>query len=55
VSNLVSKILTAILYKVMSETFFCQVMANGLEALVKSTKNEIDDKIAQPLIDVLRS
>lgn len=52
---LVSKIFTSILYKVVTEKFFCQIIANGLESLVKSTSTELDDKIAQPLIDILRS
>ena len=48
------KILTSIAFSLVTEKIVKTVIATGLEVLVNSTKNDIDDKFAKPIIEELR-
>jgi len=50
----VVQLLGKILMGLVTEKVIKTLVAVALEYLVKSSKNELDDKLAQPIIDELR-
>lgn len=47
-------ILLKIFASLVTEKLFKEVMANGLEIVIKMTSTDIDNKLLQPVIDALR-
>jgi len=52
--QLIAKILFNIIVSLATERVFRELLANGLDLIVASTTNKIDDKMAGPIIDALR-
>ena len=52
--QVVLSIMIKILMSLVTEEVLKALLASGLDQIVKSTNNTIDDEIARPVIDALR-
>ena len=52
--QVVLSVLIKILASLVTEEVLKALLASGLDQIVKSTKNDIDNEIAKPVIDALR-
>jgi hypothetical protein len=52
--QVIAQILFKIALSLATEEVLKALLATGLEQIVKSTKNDIDNELARPVIDALR-